>query len=121
MMEYQTDKGIKHKLTVAGVNKMKGMNYLESKYKEQLFENFTEGLYIPSKWKTEEGEIMSASGKNTHTYIDDEKSGIVVDYLGNVAPFYEKSSVHLQGASYELSFGKTFVQYLKGIKKYAYI
>ena len=122
LYEYLDKEGnLKHKLTVAGVNKSKGMIYLEKKYKEQLFENFTDGLYIPAKWKTEEGEIMDGSGKNTHTYIDEEKSGFVVDYLGNIAPFYEKSSVHLQGASYDMSLGKTFVNYLKGIKQYVYL
>ena len=110
-----------YNLTVAGVNKKLGMKYLLKKYGELVFENFAEGLYIPSKWKDETGEIVSASGKNTHTYIDEEKAGLVTDYLGVTTSFIEKSSVHLQGASYELSFSKDFVNYLKGIKNYVNI
>ncbi len=122
MVEFLNKEGkIQHKITIAGVNKKKGVEYMEKKYGDMLFENFTEGLYIPSKWKDENGDILNASGKNTHSYIDDEKSGFVRDYLGNVSTFYEKSAVHLQGASYEVSFGKEFVSYLKGIKNYAYI
>ena len=123
MYEYVDKKTgqIKHKITVAGVNKMKGIEYLEKRFGELLFENFAEGLYIPASWKDETGEITNPSGKNTHTYIDDEKAGLVTDYLGETTSFYEKSSVHLQRTSYELSFSKDFINYLKGIKNYVNI
>lgn len=122
MYEYKDKEGKLHtKITIAGVNKVQGIEYLMKRYKELVFENFQEGLLIPSKWKDEDGTIINASGKNTHTYIDEEKAGLVTDYLGVTTDFYEKSSVHLQGASYEMSLSKDFVKYLKGVKSYVNI
>ena len=55
------------------------------------------------------------TGKNTHTYIDEHKSGIVVDYLGNSASYDEMSSVHMEGAEYTLSISQEYVNFINRI------
>ena len=71
-------------------------------------EEFKDGLIIPKGF----------TGKNVHTYIDEETSGTVVDYLGNRGDYHELSSVHLEETSYELSISREFVEYLMDIKSY---
>ena len=71
-----------------------------------MMEHFTDGLVIPPKY----------TGKNIHTYIDEETNGVVCDYLGVTAPYNEKSSIHLEESGYELSLSRDFIDYLLGIK-----
>lgn len=97
-------------ITVAGVNKFKAVPYILNDLSRgdvmTAFENFKEGLAIPPE----------KSGKNLHTYIDEEKQGYITDYQGNTAFYYEKSSVHLEPVGYDLSLAKLYTDYLKGIK-----
>ena len=60
---------------------------------EKAFDFFSDNMYIP-KGKT---------GKNTHTYIDEERSGKIKDYRGEEAEYHELSSVHLEESDYSLS------------------
>ena len=55
----------------------------------------------------------------THTYIDEERSGIVTDYLGNKAHYKELSGVHLENCDYRLSLSEIYIDYLLGIKEVA--
>ena len=57
-------------ITIAGVSKVKGKEYLESK--KDPFDAFASGLEIDSEH----------SGKLTHTYIDEPKKGYFYDYEG---------------------------------------
>ena len=103
---YQDDKNNYH-LTCSGVSK-KAINYIEEVAKEKskdVFDVFDNHLYIPS----------DKTGKNIHTYIDDEMNGYVKDYLGNVASYHELSGVHLEGAEYNLSLSKNYLTYLMGV------
>ena len=99
-----TDKG--YSLTVSGVNKKYAIPYLYETYGDSMMEHFTDGLVIPPKY----------TGKNIHTYIDEETNGVVCDYLGVTAPYNEKSSIHLEESGYELSLSRDFIDYLLGIK-----
>lgn len=107
IVKYSTDprnpKAIwgKTQMTVAGLNKILGLEYMD-KQKGGAFSYFTDGMTIPA----------GCTGKLTHTYIDDERRGMVTDYLGNTAEFYEKSACHLFPASYEMSLAKEFVDFL---------
>lgn len=96
-------------LTVSGVNKKVGIPYLWKKYgsKEQIFEEFKDGLFFPA----------GASGKQTHTYIDDTKSGKIEDYQGNKYNYKEKTGIHLEPAEYRLSIHGDFMTYLLSIWK----
>lgn len=96
----------KLKLTVAGVSKTDALNYILHKYgRAGTFTHFRTGLEI-----TEE-----ATGKLTHTYIDDEIEGDVVDVYGNIGHYHELSYIHLSAASYILSRSQDYIDYLKGI------
>lgn len=113
--------GIKEKvftLTVAGVNKKLAIEYLKYKYKEKIFENFNDGLIIPSTYKIDK-ITKNATGKMTHTYIDEEKTITVKDYLGNIHTQTEKSGIHLENCDYNLSLSDIYIDYLLGIKEYA--
>lgn len=103
---YLTYKDCKYKLTVAGLGKVKAMKYLEEKYGDDVFSAFTDGLFVPSEW----------TGKLTHTYIDNEFSGIMTDYQGNSMEYHEKSAIHLGPAEYSLSMDRLYIDYILGIK-----
>lgn len=93
-------------ITVSGVNKKFAVPYLIKKYKDKVFENFNNGLEIPAKY----------TGKNIHTYIDEERIGIVKDYLGKEYEYHELSGVHLEETSYNLSLTSAYVNYILGIQ-----
>ena len=112
--------------TVSGINKKFGVPYLldktgtkytKDKYgnciiegdERKAFDMFDIGLFVP----------VGYTGKNTHTYIDDYYKGYLTDYLGNTLEVEEFSSIHMQGASYEMSISSQFEEYLKGVKKHA--
>ena len=90
-------------LTVAGLSK-KAIEYMKEEFGERIFQNFDEDMYIP-KGKT---------GKMTHTYIDEETNGIVIDYLGNEYEYNELSSTHLEPADYSLSIAEQYAKLLLG-------
>ena len=68
----------------------------------RMLVDYTNNLYIP-KGKT---------GKNTHTYIDDEKMVILVDYKGNYCEYDELSAIHLTPADFTLNMTKIYIDYL---------
>lgn len=99
-----------HSFTISGVNKEKGVPYMEKKAKEEgidVFDLFDEDFVFPSDW----------TGKNVHTYIDEETKGILVDYLGHACQYAEKSSVHLEKTEYEMSIGQLYREFLDGLKR----
>lgn len=111
MVEYSDDpRNKEHKgetnITVSGLNKSKCVPYLQKTYGAGIFEAFTDDLYIPA------GE----TGKNTHTYIDDERSGVLTDYLGTSADWKEYSFVHLEPTDYSLSLSSEYVNYFMDIQ-----
>lgn len=106
--EYIEDDKLKLNLTVSGLNKDKCLPYLYKTYKtnDKIFEAFKENLYIPK----------GQTGKQIHTYIDDEIEGDTVDYLGNEYHYHELSAVHMENADYTLSLSEEFLRYLLGVK-----
>jgi hypothetical protein len=102
---YLTEKQGKLSLTVAGLSKSNGVQYLKDNF-DNPFDGFTDELYIPPEY----------TGKNIHTYIDDEQIGMLKDYKGVISDYSEKSSVHLAPAEYSLSIGYEYARYLLGIQ-----
>lgn len=98
---YMTEKDGKISITVSGLNKGVTVPYLQKQGKN-IFSIFTDDLYIP------QGE----TGKQTHTYIDEERTGRVIDYLGNENNYHELSCIHLENADYSLSIGRELVEYI---------
>lgn len=94
--------------TVAGVQKKAMKEYMLKTYGlEGVFEAFSRNLDIPA----------DSTGKLTHTYIDQEWQGYVIDYQGK--PFYyrEKSAIHLEPAPFKISMLDAFWDYISGIQQ----
>lgn len=89
-------------ITIAGLDKEKGAKYIASK--DKPFDFFDDKMTIDSK-HTE---------KLTHTYIDNEMHGMLVDYLGNEMEFHELSGVNLEPSSFSLSESQEFKEYCQG-------
>ena len=105
---YLVQKGKEIEFTVAGVNKKAIKEYMLETYGlDGVFDAFTRSLNIPA----------GRTGKLTHTYIDREWQGEVVDYLGEKFPYYEKSSIHLEPAPFKISMLDAFWDYMCGIKQ----
>lgn len=60
-------------------------------YKD-VFNAFDFGLHIEPEY----------TGKLTHTYIDEIRSGVICDYLGNEGEFYTPSGIHLEECCYDM-------------------
>ena len=111
-MYYDTDLHI----TIAGVNKRSGAKYLKWKFKDTLniFKNFTNNLYFPATYIDENKIEQKACGKLTHTYIDEERKGVMIDYLGVPYEYDELSSVHLENTDYSLNMYQGYLDYIQG-------
>lgn len=96
-------------LTVAGLSKQNGIEYLERICNNdymKVFDNFNDDLYIPA----------SDTGKMTHTYIDSEFTGLITDYMGNELTVTSKSSIHLEPCDFTLSISKQYSKFLSDLK-----
>lgn len=92
-------------LTVAGLSKQNGLNYMIEKSKgniDEVFKMFDNELYIPS----------NRTGKMTHTYIDDEMSFTVTDYKGNETEVTTLSGIHLEPTDFTLSISKQYGEFI---------
>lgn len=96
-----------YNMTVSGLNKKVCMPYLLNKYgADGVFNAFNDDLYIPPEY----------TGKNTHTYIDEPRTGQVVDYLGIKGDYNEYSGVHLEKSDYSLKLSREYLNYLLSIE-----
>lgn len=96
-------------ITIAGVSKVKGKEYLESQ--KDPFESFKSGLEIDAQH----------SGKLTHTYIDEPKKGYFYDYEGIKQEYDEKSYIHLEQSGYKMTLSYEFEHFLSDMKEWNYI
>lgn len=96
-------------LTVAGLSKKNGIEYMKkvcnNDYKK-VFNMFDDELYIPA----------DETGKNTHTYIDEEMKIQSIDYQGNIEDIYIPSSTHLGKCEFTLSISKQYNKFLLDFK-----
>lgn len=96
-------------LTVAGLNKEKGMKYLEDTHEtpEAVFRAFNSEMIVPKEY----------SGKLNHTYIDRKMRVQIQDYLGEVHEFDVKSGVHLAKADFSLRESDKFTNFINDFQK----
>ena len=73
-------------------------------------------MIFPSEYVIDD-EVKNGNGKKTHTYIDFETKGEVVDYLGNKGKYHELSSIHLSNCDYKISMSDIYLNYLFGLKE----
>lgn len=96
-------------LTVAGLSKKNGIEYMKRKCQNdftKVFNFFNDDLYIPKE----------QTGKNTHTYIDDCKHFIISDYVGVPCEVKAESGIHLSKADFTLSISEQYGEFLKNLK-----
>lgn len=101
---YITEKKGEVEITVAGVGKGKGSKYMSTF--DDPFEAFKDKLLFPNE----------ATGKMTHTYIDDKINGYLTDYNGVNAYFETKSGIYLQGCVYFMSISSEFSKFLDMVR-----
>lgn len=98
--------GVLH-TTVAGSNKKKTAEYLTRKYgKYYAFYKFDNNMCIPA----------GDSGRTASFYIDNEISGNVTDYRGNVGTYHELTAVHVEQTEYNLSITDGYIKYFLGFQ-----
>ena len=102
---YIFKKDNKLNITVCGLSKKSGKEFIENQKNPFIF--FNEGMYIDSEH----------TGKMTHTYIDKEIENTITDYLGNTAYYHEKSYIHLEKTDYLLSLSDMYIKYFMGVQK----
>lgn len=98
-----TDKNNESHITIAGLSKQRGRDYIKENGQYEFFNN---QMYIPA----------NATGKQTHTYIDEERIFEVIDYLGNRATEKCLSGVHLEECEFTLSISKQYSSFLQKLK-----
>ena len=102
---YIFKKDNKLSITVCGLSKKSGRDFIENQQKPFLF--FNDGMFVDCEH----------TGKMTHTYIDKEIENVVTDYLGNEAYYHEKSYIHLEKTDYLLSLSDMYIKYFMGVQK----
>ena len=120
--EFWKDDKLKLEITISGVAKVSGIDYLLHEYKDNtgVLNAFKDGLEIPAEY-TEEDEdhhqiIKEGAGKKLHIYIDEEKSGEVADYFGDKYRYDEKSAIYMSPTSYNMSMTSEYIDLLKNLK-----
>lgn len=89
------------KITVAGLGKSQGRDYLVNNF-DDPFEAFNEELSIPK----------GQTGKMTHTILRTKVKGQVTDYLGNSIDFISRGGTHLEPCGFEMNIDKNYAKYL---------
>jgi len=103
---YLVEQDGKLHLTVAGLSKQNGLQYMLKQCKNdntKVFKMFNDELFI-------DGEH---TGKMTHTYIDIEQEALITDYLGNTEHVISNSCVYLENCEFTLSISKQYANFLK--------
>lgn len=106
---YMFSKGDNLYITVAGLSKSHGVNYLLEETHGNIlkaFQLFNNGMYVP----------RDKTGKNTHTYIDDEMESDIIDYAGMKSHVISKSAIHLSECDFTLSQTDKYLKFLKDLK-----
>jgi len=103
---YLYKEGEKFVLTVAGLSKQNGVNYMIEKSGGSaldVMDIFDDNLHIPS----------DKTGKMTHTYLDNENEFMIKDFGGVQTRVETKTGVHLESCDFTLSISKQYGDFLK--------
>lgn len=102
---YFTEKNGKYEMTVAGLGKRAGCEYIKS-LSDNPFEIFNDELYVPGEY----------TGKQTHSYCEYEIEGEIKDYQGKTAHYHELSFIHLENADYDFNISAEYLKFLRGVQ-----
>lgn len=103
---YLVEQNGNYYLTVAGLSKKKGIEYMKQQCNnesEKIFNMFNNDLYIPA----------TETGKMTHTYIDEKQEFVIQDYQGNECFISVESGVHLESCEFTLSISKQYTDFIE--------
>lgn len=106
---YLVEENGKLELTVAGLSKRDGLNYMLEKCNnnhDAVFEMFNDNLYIPAE----------RTGKNTHTYLDEPNTFTLTDHLGKTELVETLSGVHLESCEFTLSISRQYLKLINDLK-----
>ena len=106
MVEYPNGKV---NITVSGLNKKITTPYIIERSNNHPFEFFNDNMTIPGEY----------TGKQTHTYIDRPRYGVITDYKGVVSKFVERSGVHLCNSPHAMKLAfefRDYLDYVRGLK-----
>lgn len=98
-----------HSITIAGVNKKTAIPALEAKAKRLGLDFFD---FIEFDYTFEKDEC----GKLLHSYIDEPRKGVFIDYRGVRGRYEEQSYVHLEPTTYKMT---ATIDYLDLLATYA--
>ena len=96
-------------LTVAGLGKKDALEYMEKlseRLEKSIFDIFTNNLTIP----------QGCTGGSTITYIDEPFTCHLTDYKGMTVLVSEKSCIHMEPDSYQMSITQAFLNYIQFLK-----
>lgn len=115
---YITVQGDDIHITISGVNKKNGAEFLKWKFKtmDNVLDNFDNNLVFNGEYVNDKGDEKSATGKSVHTYIDFETKGVVQDYLGVKNYYHELASIHMEATDYSMSLSNEFIKYLTSLR-----
>lgn len=102
---YLVQEGDKYSLTVAGLSKRNGMDYMIEQGEgdsDKIFNSFNNKLYIPP----------SKTGKMTHTYLDNDMEALITDYQGHTSRVVNKSGIHLEACDFTLCISAQYNDFL---------
>ena len=107
---YLVQNGDKLHLTVAGLSKQNGVNYMLKVCDgniEKVFDLFNDSLKIPK----------DETGKMTHTYIDSPITLNVKDYQNNAKIVHTLSGAHLEPCEFTLKISDQYKEFLKNLSQ----
>lgn len=107
---YLYQDGDKLQITVAGLSKQNGLNYMMKVCDNdplKVFNMFNDSLHIPS----------NETGKNSHTYIDSPQSLIVTDYQGVKTEVHTLSGLYLEECEFTLSISDQYKQFIQQLSQ----
>lgn len=119
MVEEENKKtgGRRVNITVSGVNKRAAVPYILSRTAGPK-RTTEDGGGDPFDFFDDQMEIPPGhAGKMIPYYGDEEISGTVRDYLGNLYNYHELSYVYMEPGGYSLSLSQTYVTYLDMLRK----
>lgn len=97
----------KFTITIAGLSKKSGKEYIENNGK---FDFFNDGMKIPEEY----------SGRLISSYEDfengEELEMDITDYQGNVAKIHEKSYIYLEASEYNMSMADEYLDFIDGLR-----
>lgn len=116
---YLSSKDNEYHMTVAGLNKECAIKYIVTQLDEEFptpLHYFRYGMTIPATYVNDKKEVVSGTGKLTHTYIDEPFRVQIEDYKHQVAWVSEESCVHLEDAAYKLSLVQAITDKMKNVE-----